>query len=283
MISVIVCSKDANLYKKICTEIDTKIGTEYEIIRINNASGIYSISEAYNIGFEKAVHDVVVFVHEDVAFITNGWGAIILNLFATNQDLGCIGVAGALYKSKAPSGWWNVEVERKVANLVQHEDGTKRLVSNGWQPGEKIKEVAVIDGVFLATKKSLGVRFDTSIPGFHCYDLGFSLEIKSKGLKAYVTKEILIEHFSLGSISKSWVETSFLFHKKKSDFLPISVLPGFTTDNHTEFVNLCTFVRVAITHKLDWIAFKYWLQIIKTRPFAFGTHYLILKTVSSRM
>ncbi|PRY15756.1 glycosyl transferase family 2 [Pontibacter ummariensis] len=279
MISIIICSKDDSLFDALCLNIKEKIGVQHEVIKISNSAGAFSISEAYNQGLARAKYEFLVFVHEDVAFHTQDWGQILVNTFSTNSDVGCIGIAGALYKTKAPSGWWGVEKGDAVINLIQHGNGEKRIESAGWGAGERIKEVAVVDGVFMATKKSLGICFDTSIPGFHCYDLNLSIEVKLKGFKVIVTKEIFIEHFSPGSLNKGWVVASSVLHNKYTNALPISVLPGSDTSAKMEFLNLYSFIRLAITHKLKLLTLSYWFKLFKSKPFAFGTHYSLLRAI----
>lgn len=279
MISVIVCSRDVSLFDTFYHNAKKTIGLEHEIIKIDNSKGCYSIFEAYNKGLEQALYEHIVFVHEDVAFHTQDWGQIILSSFANKPDVGCIGIAGAFYKTKAPSAWWDVEDGKAVTNLIQNVDGKISIDCVGWELDEKAKEVAVVDGVFMATKKSLNVHFDSSITGFHCYDLNLSLEVIKKGYKVIVTKEILLEHFSFGSVNRGWVVSSSILHKKYNDILPISVLPGFKTSKNMEFMNLYRFIRLSISNNLKVISLFYWAQLVRSKPFAFGTHYSILKSV----
>jgi hypothetical protein len=279
MISVIVCSKNDFLFDTFFSNIKVTIGIEHEIIKIANALGQFSISEAYNEGLVQAKYEIVVFVHEDVAFLTQNWGLILFKYFDSIPNIGCIGIAGALYKTKAPSAWWDVEADKRIMHLIQHTDGEKELHCTGWQSDERFKEVAVVDGVFLATKKSYGFQFDTTILGFHCYDLNLSVEAKKKGYSVLVTKEILIEHFSLGSVNKGWVVSSSIFHKTYADFLPISVLTSEKTNEKAEFLNLNRFIRLAIDNNLKSITLAYWLRLIIMKPFALGTHYRIFKSV----
>ena len=83
-------------------------------------------------------------------------------------------------------------------------------------------EVAVIDGVFMATKKAIATLFpfdETMLKGFHCYDLDFSLHIGTK-YKTVVSYAILLEHFSEGRLNKNWLYDSLKLHKKWKAILP---------------------------------------------------------------
>ena len=48
MISIIVCSKFPTLSKELLDNISQTVGTDYEIVSIDNSQAKYSIFEAYN-------------------------------------------------------------------------------------------------------------------------------------------------------------------------------------------------------------------------------------------
>jgi hypothetical protein len=123
MISIIVCSVNPELARKLELNIADKIGVPCEINVIDNSKNSRSITEVYNEGAAKSQFDVLVFVHEDVAFQTSNWGKLVLKLFHENDDLGVIGIAGAKYKSKAHSGWYTGVSEFDCCN-VTHVDRT---------------------------------------------------------------------------------------------------------------------------------------------------------------
>ncbi|SEM69296.1 hypothetical protein SAMN05216436_106223 [bacterium A37T11] len=59
--------------------------------------------------------------------------------------------------------------------------------------------VAVLDGVWLCTRKNIALKFpfdERSLKGFHCYDLDFSLNV---GLNHdfIITYNVLLERFSI--------------------------------------------------------------------------------------
>ena len=102
-----------------------------------------------------------------------------------------------------PCGWWQAEQGtpeiRRMKIIHKSNDGAEEtLYAN---PGmEKLSQVAVLDGVFLATSKAVWElnRFDEKIlSGFHGYDLDFSLSV-GRTKKLMVTYELGIVHFSSG-------------------------------------------------------------------------------------
>jgi len=279
MISIITCTKNNSLFENLSTNIESTIDCQHEIIKIDNSAGYLSISEAYNKGLEKAQYEIIVLVHEDILFHTPSWGKILIDKFKFIPEIGCLGIAGALLKTKSPSAWWDAGTNNLIMNLIQHDGKRKSLICEGWVEEDLLKEVAVVDGVLMVLKRSTGFRFDTGIPGFHCYDLNLSIQLRLNGYKVFVTKEILIEHYSLGSINKSWVNSTSILHKKYNDYLPISVVSDLYKFKNLEFLNLYKFIRHAIKYKLYLIAIYYWFRLFKDKPLAFGTHYSIFKSL----
>ena len=276
MISVIICSRDEDYFQQIEQNIFATIGAKFEIVKIANADGRHSIFEAYNIGQALAKYELLVYVHEDVRFHTKSWGNILINYFAEIPKLGCLGIAGATYKTKAPSGWSDVEEGAMRMYLIQHlEDRPKELMDVGWPGTITYSEVAVIDGVFMATKKSSNLRFDTAIPGFHCYDLNLSFAASQKGLVNLGTKDILLEHYSWGLYNKQWVVSTHLLHQKYKRLLPLKC-QGSKIAKQRELDNLMAYICAALKFKLRSIALHYWLRLIRCRPYS-RYHLQVLK------
>lgn len=213
MISVIICSRKKNIPKQLAQNIDRTIGIKYELIIIDNSENRYSIFEAYNIGIKRSNGDILCFIHDDVFFHTQNWGQTLELEFQKNTDFSLIGVAGAKVKTQFPTGWWDCENQYKVINIIQHEYADVIKEYHGFK-NENLTEVVAIDGVFMALKSNESIAFDSTLKGFHNYDLNLSCEVNSIKKKIGVTNSILIEHFSIGVLDKSWFASTLLFHKK---------------------------------------------------------------------
>ncbi|WP_158859291.1 glycosyltransferase [Lunatibacter salilacus] len=229
MISVIICTINESHKLRIFQNIQDTIGVPFEFLAIDNRHEPRGICAVYNEGARKAKFECVCFVHEDVQFNTQGWGKSLVYAFK-DQTWGLLGLAGAAHKPKLPSGWGAEGLQDRFikVNLVQHFKGN-RPPSLQYQntEKEKIAEVACVDGVFLATTKSIiqEIPFDESLlTGFHGYDLDLSLAI-GQHYKVGVTYEILAEHFSEGSLNIDWLKSSLQVHEKWADSLPKSVAP----------------------------------------------------------
>jgi hypothetical protein len=238
------------------------IGESYELIVIDNSVNQFSITEAYNSGIDKARFEYLLFLHEDVYFHTLNWGCKLIGYFSALPDLGLIGVAGATFKSKAPSLWTDAPMKNWVLYLKQRlSDGSVQLNTSEWASGNSFVDVKVIDGVFMATRKSLNFRFDQNLKGFHFYDTYLSIIVSTARLRIIVTNDILLEHFSTGKQNEEWVKSADLFHRNYSQYLPLGTLPK-KQQEEVEFQNLVKFVELCITYEKKWLALIYWIKLL---------------------
>lgn len=265
MISIIICSRTPKLPQSLVENIESTIGCAYEWVVIDNSENRYSIFEAYNLGIQKSKGDYLCFVHDDVLFHTKGWGDIIFEVFESDEKIGLVGVAGAKVKTKMPSAWWDCQDSCKRMNLIQHfANGEIKDLQIGWQT-DVLEEVVVIDGVFMVTRSNDGVRFNEQFIGFHNYDLNLSFEYIKKGFKVMVSKEILIEHFSIGKLDVSWYNSTYKIHKMYSNLLPLTTLEEYDFKRQ-EFKNGSRFVNDLPGHKMFKEAIFVWFKLIWFKP-----------------
>jgi hypothetical protein len=222
LISVIVCSVNRALMQQLRQNIDETIGVVYEIIEVDNASQNKSISAVYNMAAESAAFDLLCFVHEDVRIHSSSWGRKLKTLLS-DERIGLVGVSGSVYKSQYAGTWSSCDKSFYRTHSIQWFPGQKEPIATCINPtGKAASEVAVIDGVFMATRKDVfnKLQFDeVNFDGFHGYDLDYSLAVGLK-YKVVVSFEILLEHFSSGQLNRQWLEASILLHKKWKRGLP---------------------------------------------------------------
>jgi glycosyltransferase involved in cell wall biosynthesis len=118
------------------------------IEKINN--GEKSLSQVYNEILEESQSDIVIFCHDDIYFDTNAWYSKVIRNFEKN-DFGIIGVAGT---PNLPSSgqWW--EDRRKMFGIVNHESNGKKWESKySSNFGNEIRQVAIVDGLFISVNK----------------------------------------------------------------------------------------------------------------------------------
>jgi hypothetical protein len=204
------------------------IGVPYQVVAIDNSKGKYSIFQAYNKGIKQSKYDMLCFMHEDITFETNNWGKKVLEIFSSNPRLGLLGVAGSSYKSVVPSGWVFETNSNKIVNInvVQHEKAKKlssHLLNN--PQGVKLAKVVSVDGLWFCTPKKIAeeIKFDeATFSNFHCYDVDYSLAVLQQ-YDVAITFDILINHFSAGSLNDSWLTETLKLHRKWSKVLPVNL------------------------------------------------------------
>jgi hypothetical protein len=224
MFSIIICSINPNFLSQITENIEKTIGVEYEIISYDNTLSNWGICKTYNHCAKKAKFEYLVFCHEDILFHTQNWGQELIKLFQINK-VGLVGVSGATYKSQYPTSWAAVPKQYYRTNAIQWPKNGKKFNSKCNPDVADYSAVRIIDGLFMATTKSIFVenQFDeTHLTGFHLYDLDYSLKI-GKNYNILVSHHILVEHFSNGTLDKKWFKESILWHQIHKNLLPAFV------------------------------------------------------------
>ncbi len=219
MISIIICSKYAELNKLLRENIDKTVGVEYEIIHIDNSQNRYSIFSAYNMGWEKSKYPYTCFVHEDVLFRTQNWGVKVIK-HLQNRDCGFVGVAGGPLLTRVPGSWSD---NGGFVSIIQSGQKNKKRVHRPHRFKGISREAVLLDGVFLCARKELmqTVSFDEDFNGFHIYDLDVSIKSHLAGYTNYVIYDVLLEHFSRGNRNKHYFENLLQLFDKWSNELPL--------------------------------------------------------------
>ena len=230
MISIIICSKHKNLSTSLLRNIANTIGYTYEIVHIDNSNSKYNIFEAYNEGVRRSNGDILCFMHEDICFHTPSWGMTVADKIC-ESNIGVIGVVGGIMIS--PKVDWRFISGNVVGRIWQgyHTVEPKPYYyfqnHNFGYPIENnykgLYKVAVVDGAWMCIRKELfnHISFDTTnYKGFHLYDNDICMQVNALGKGVYVTKEILIEHYSNGAFTNTFEKAYNVFAEKWNDYLP---------------------------------------------------------------
>lgn len=270
MISIIICSRNDGLLTNLKNNIKTTIGTDYEIVVIDNKSNTYSISEAYNYGAKKAKFPYLCFIHEDILFHTNNWGVKLTNYLA-DTDIALVGILGSVIKTKTPSEVFIPISHLNRINQLQrrNDNGLDRYYENPFN--EVYSEVKILDGMFLATTKNNHFKypFDSNLlTGFHGYDIDFSLG-QSKNGKVVVVYTILIEHLSYGGHTRQWIDAQLLLKHKWLKHLPQYFSLSKYSVSEAEIKNIETFLIALFANNYKKnIQLQYLIQLISLRFFS---------------
>lgn len=199
---------------QVIHNIAETIGCKYEILFEENGITKNSITKVYNKLYTRASYEYLLFMHEDMKFLSKNWGETLISLM--NEDnVGLVGLSGATYKSKYPAVWSaSRETNYRISgNQYDREHFLKQKY--------KLHDVVVIDGCFLAAKKMIFSKylFDENLHGFHGYDIDLSLNIGCD-YRVLVAADIDFLHFSSGVQNLDWLVASLYVHKKWKNKLP---------------------------------------------------------------
>ncbi len=162
--------------------------------------GYSSAAKAYNAALDKAATDVLVFAHQDV-FLPAGWVAQLRRALAW---------LAANDPSWAVAGIWGVQRSGgRYGNVYCTGLGAK--LGNDFMPPV---EVRTVDELLLVVRKSSGVRFDESLPGYHLYGTDISLEAQRRGLKCYAISAFCI-HNTNGYAMLPWCFWKAYLHMRR--------------------------------------------------------------------
>jgi hypothetical protein len=208
------------------------------IEKVNN--GEKNLSQVYNEIISESNHDIIVLCHDDIYFDTNNWANKLSKVFDKNSEYGILGMAGTTHMPKSGM-WW--EDRTKMYGIVNHEhDGKKWESKYADSLGNDVKEVVVVDGVFIAIHKNkIKSNFDESVSGFHMYDINFCFKNFLDGVKIGVITNIRLTHKSIGMTNEQWETNKNLFAEKYKDNLPTKV--KFNENSNLKVLISCLFFQ----------------------------------------
>ncbi|WP_392545013.1 glycosyltransferase [Oryzobacter telluris] len=158
------------------------------VVLVEGASGICG---AYNAVLRRAREvegcQGVLLVHDDVELPGRDVRDALLAA-ATEPGVGLVGVAGG--RGLAWGKWWSGR------HLAGHRNDTRGT----FDLGRVADDVDAVDGCLMfITPRAVHVDFDeVTFPAFHGYDVDFSLQVRSAGLRV-VTRSIPYRHLDKGS------------------------------------------------------------------------------------
>ena len=155
-----------------------------EVIEVDNTGNLFfnSLSQAMIYGMNKAQHDLIAFVHEDVRLVDG----------------------------------WQVRFEQSLTELEKHDDQWAMLGSVGWKNGggvcghwsdpfrykntfdgkrKSFSEVDRLDEQMLIFHRLRPPAFDTDLPGIHHIGADLSIGIRKKGLRTYAVNAPTIHKY----------------------------------------------------------------------------------------
>lgn len=221
-ITVIVPSrKNDNESNSFIESIKNTVGCKAKVIFVVNDNSMNLSRLYYNMMLNEQIEsDIIVFCHDDIEFLKKGWGEELIRLFTKNKKFGIIGVAGSA-EFDENGAWWNYN--KKFGQVLHKHDGKSWLTAFSPLLDKDLEEVCVIDGLFIAVKRSRVTKnFDPELPGFNFYDIDFCLANFIDGkTKIGVTTNIRLAHKSIGQLSENWYTNRDIINDKYGEYFPI--------------------------------------------------------------
>lgn len=213
-------TEDTERFKRNLTDT---AGEEIDIIAIENPSGNGLTSE-YNkiLELNEAQGRIVLFVHDDIEVLNNGWATTLKRIFKDNPKYGIVGVAGAAEFDEG-GAWWQYGL--KYGQVLHRSEGKSWLTSFSPYFEHDLEEVCVIDGLFIAIDtERVDTKFDDENFQSQFYDISFCLDnFIEKKTKIGVTTKIRIAHNSVGSLKPEWYTSRNKMIEIYGDYLPIKM------------------------------------------------------------
>ena len=144
-----------------------------QLITVDNRNNLFfdNLSEAINAGLDRAVHELMVVVHEDVLF-PQGWHRqlerSLADLEKADPQWGMVGAAG-----------WTGD-ETLVGHWSDPHAYADTLVDTAFAPVERLDEQLMI------FRRSSGLRLDALLPSIHNIGRDLASTLRRRGLKTYV-------------------------------------------------------------------------------------------------
>lgn len=202
-LSIVVCSNDSMRFSAMAASYQRALaGWPHEIVRIDDAR---SLAEGYNRGAAAARAQVLVFCHDDVEILASDFGHRLARRLAECDVLGVAGATRAAGPAWPFAGWPYLH-----GSVIYPEDAGYRVTVYS-RTAPLACGIRVMDGVFLAMRRevALSVGWDEqTCPGFHGYDVDFTLRAAQAGLRLAVATDLGVVHRSYGSFDDRWESTA---------------------------------------------------------------------------
>ena len=217
MISIICACNNEDVFKKmLLPSIKKQKYSDYEIIKLDSKSlGLKGAANTLNHGATLAKGDILLFVHQDIEFLSDEAFDQIVN-YCENYDFSIAGNAGV-----------NFGVEKVFSSVIM---GLDRI-----QAGEKITQVKYVDSIdecLMIIKRDNFKKF-VDYSSWHFYGVEYSLRSREHNENVIVFP-IEIYHLSPGwSLDNSYWDTLIKVAKNHKN---LKIIPTTMGQFHNNFL-----------------------------------------------
>jgi Glycosyltransferase like family len=211
-LSFVMCvSNVATLRRHLLASPILAAGAGHELIAVQNCP---SAAHGLNIGIERARHDWIVCLHQDVV-LPNGWDRMAIEqLGLAEKRFGPIGVAGVYGVGAVVEPPGRPPSAQRIGRVIDR----GRMLDDG---PELPARVATLDELLLIVPCGTPLRFDPAL-GFHLYGADLCLQAAERGL-AVVAIDALCQHNSRSvGLPAAFFASAEVFARKWAHRLPIA-------------------------------------------------------------
>jgi tetratricopeptide (TPR) repeat protein len=160
-----------------------------------------SLAAGYAEGLRRADGDVVVFSHDDVEILVDGFGERLRAHLARSDIVGIAGATDVRGPAWAQAG--HPYLHGAVGYAIE-----QRFEAHVYSTqGPLVAGVRVLDGVLLAMRGEVAERIGwdhVAFDGFHGYDVDFCLRAGAQGCRLAVACDLGVLHRSQGAFDARW-------------------------------------------------------------------------------
>jgi glycosyltransferase involved in cell wall biosynthesis len=211
-LSFVVCVSDStllqdNLLASPCLER----GSPHQLMTFLNPP---SAAAGLNAGLDRAKHEWVVLVHQDV-LLPPGWDRRVMGqIREAERRFGPVGVAGVYGIGDVDDPEASPLAAERIGRVVDR----GRMLRDG---ADLPARVSTLDELLLVVRRDTPLRFDPSL-GFHLYGADLCLQAREQGL-AVVAIEALCRHNSRSvGLPPAFFDSAKVFGRKWAHKLPIA-------------------------------------------------------------
>jgi len=219
MISVICVSNDEKILKTCLLPSLSRQTVTYELINLENQDGRFSsAAKALNHGGKEAKGKYLMFVHQDITFLSDDFLAVAERMMDSLSNVGIAGVAGKADDAGVMSNITHGDPPT-IAGTIRVKEPTK---------------VQTVDECLVVVPKTVfeELKFDEKVcDGWHLYTTDYSLDALKRGLDVYVLP-LNLYHYPSGRRLYKNPFTGYneildkLLRKHKKDFRRIHTSTG---------------------------------------------------------
>ncbi len=210
-LSVVTCSITPSKLQCLRASLEKQlIDKDWELVVISDAQ---SLCEGYSRGLAQSTGELVIFCHDDIEIICDGFYTRLIDSFV-NADV--VGVCGVTLLNGPALAWAGSPYLH--SSVVNHAgDGDAYWPSLASTEGPRIDGAQALDGMFIAARRPVAeeIGFDAvTFDGFDFYDVDFSYRAHKRGFNVRIQTDLHLLHKSRGNFGPKYLMYSERFRDK---------------------------------------------------------------------